>query len=402
MRLLFVSPRFLFPADEGGKIRTGQVLRGMKGGAFEITLLAPAPATNEWQSELDELCDHFVSWTPQVHGSAHKLTRLRHLFGGLPIPVATDRHEPARRVIAEQLALQPDVAVFDFVHAAVLMPRALNVPAVMFTHNVETEIFRRQVDVASNPVARAIWANQTRKMERFERESLQRFDEVVAVSQRDADHFRDTLGLPHVSAISTGVDLDARPWNAPDESGRVVFTGALDWHANVEGIGWMLDEVWPTVRAELPHAELIIVGRNPPDALVQQGATMGCRFTGFVDSILPHVKGASAYVIPLRVGGGTRIKAFEAMALGPPVVSTGVGVEGLPVEPGEHYLRADEAPAFAEALLGLLRDTERARALSRRAREYVEKNWSSARPAREFEEICVRAVGRRAGAIAPT
>lgn len=395
MRLLFVSPRFLFPADEGGKIRTGQVLRGMQGGPFEITLLAPAPDSGEWSAELAEICDEFVPWPPIRRGPAHKLTRLRHLAGRLPIPVATDRHEPARRVIAEQLARAPDVVVFDFVHAAVLMPDTLDVPSVMFTHNVETEIFKRQVEVASNPLARAVWADQWRKMERFERESLARFDEVVAVSQRDAEHFRDALGLPHVSAISTGVDLDARPYSAPTEAGRVVFTGALDWHANVEGIGWLLAEVWPTVRAELPHAELVVVGRNPPDALVQQGAGMGCRFTGFVDSILPHVEGASACVIPLRVGGGTRIKAFEAMALGPPVVSTGVGVEGLPVEPDEHYLRADDAPAFAAALVRLLRDHELARALSRRARTYVEENWSSARPAREFQDICLRAVERR-------
>lgn len=390
MQLLFVSPRFLFPTDEGGKIRTTQILRGMKGGPFEITLLSPDP-TGDWADEIASVCDHFLTWPTQRRGPLHALTRMRHLLSPLPVPVATDRHEPARRCVAEQLALRPDVVVFDFVHAGVLMPETLDVPSVMFTHNVEAEIFRRQVEVAGGGLKRAVWANQTRKMERFERETLARFDEVVAVSERDATHFREQLALPSVTAISTGVDLDARPYTAPDDSGRVVFTGALDWHANIEGIGWMLEEVWPIVRAAVPHAELVVVGRNPPAQLVSLGAEIGCRFTGFVDSILPHVQGASAYVIPLRVGGGTRIKAFEAMALGPPVVSTGVGIEGLPVEDGEHYLRADEAEAFAAALIRLLREEPLRTELSARARRYVEENWSSARPAREFEAVCLRA-----------
>src|SRR5690606_15678278 len=113
VRLAFVSPRFLFPADEGGKIRTGQVLRGMRGGSFGITLLAPAPPPGDWQAELDGVCDRFVPWPPQQRCAAHKLTRLRHLLGPLPIPVATDRHEPARRVIADTLAEGCDVVVFD-------------------------------------------------------------------------------------------------------------------------------------------------------------------------------------------------------------------------------------------------------------------------------------------------
>jgi glycosyltransferase involved in cell wall biosynthesis len=115
-------------------------------------------------------------------------------------------------------------------------------------------------------------------------------------------------------------------------------------------------------------------------------------FTGFVDDVRPFVQNAHVYVIPLRVGGGTRIKVFEAMAMGCPVVSTRIGVEGLPVEHDRHYLEADSGDAMAVAILSLLDDRERSAHLSLQARKYVEENMSARRAASVFEQICVRAL----------
>ena len=393
-RLLFVSPRFLFPGDSGGKIRTAQILRGMKGGRYEITLASPVPdgGRERFATEIAAVCDRFAGWPEPRRGRAFAVTRLRHLVSSLPVPVATDCSSAGRELVAAELVGRPDVVVFDFPHSAVLAPPSLDVPTVLFTHNVESEIFRRHAEICANRLRRAVWRNQLRKMYCFEGETLRRFRTVVAVSERDAARFRNEWGVPRTEVIPTGVDVDYFGWEPPASSECVGFTGSMDWLANVDGIEWFLQEAWDRVVRESPAARFRVIGRNPPARLVNQAREKGVAwdFTGFVDDVRPHVRGCAAYVIPLRVGGGTRIKAFEAMAMGCPVVSTSIGVEGLPLEPGRHYLRADGAEDLAAALVRLLRDAELRLRISREARQYVEERFSFFRAARAFEEICRR------------
>jgi glycosyltransferase involved in cell wall biosynthesis len=192
--------------------------------------------------------------------------------------------------------------------------------------------------------------------------------------------------------IRTGVDLDYFTYAPPAVDAMVVFTGSMDWLANIDGIRFMMEKIWPGVREQMPSAKMTVVGRKPPPSLVEQGRRLnaGWKFSGFVDDIRPYVWRAAAFVIPLRVGGGTRIKAFEAMAMGCPVVSTSIGIEGLELEAGRHYLRADSPAEFVGAIVCLLRDADLRRRLSEEARAHVERRFSSAAAARDFEEICLR------------
>lgn len=394
--LLFVSTRFLFPVDSGGKIRTTQVLRGLKGGAFRIILASPATSDliHDYQTELREVCDEFRWWPAPRRGPAFNYLRLRHIFHSLPIPVRTDRHRAGLDLVRRSLRNPPSAAVFDFAHAAVLMPRDLGCASVMFTHNVEAEIFRRHRDVARNPLVQAVWANQYRKMRRFEQSALRRFDVVIAVSDRDSKQFAVDYGIADPFVIPTGVDLEFFGYEPPERHRDVVFLGSMDWLANQEGVGWFMDSVWERIASAVPDARFTVVGRSPPDGLVREARrrNLNWSFTGFVDDVRPHVQGSAVSVIPLRVGGGTRLKVYEAMAMGSAVVSTPIGVEGLPVEPDRHYLQADDPSAFADAVVGLLRDHDRRLTVSRSARQYVEENCSFSVAARAFESGCERAI----------
>jgi glycosyltransferase involved in cell wall biosynthesis len=395
-KLLFVSPRFIFPTDSGGKIRTAQILRGLSDGAFEVTLVSPQPpgGPDGFRGELDTVCHRFIGWEGPRRGPLSGLSRMVHLCSRLPIPVATDRSARGRAVVAEQLDRRPDVVVFDFPHSAVLAPPVFETPSVLFTHNVESWIFRRHAEVAGNAVIRGIWRNQWRKMERFEQTTLARFHSIVAVSDVDADWFRDNCGIGNVQVIPTGVDLDFFEYSAPQAEDSVVFTGSMDWMANQDGIEYFMRDIWPMIERARPGATMSVIGRKPPKSLVSQASGMPWAFTGFVDDVRPHVRGGSAYVIPLRVGGGTRIKAFEAMAMGCPVISTTIGVEGLPVVDGEHYLRADTPADFAEAVVTVLGDAELRTRLSENARRFVEQNFSAQRAAEAFSAICTETLER--------
>ena len=395
LRIVFVSPVFLFPADAGGKIRTGNMLRALKeSGRFETTLLSPATTDqrSHWSGEIEQICDHFVGWMPPV--MSPRWRRVPHLLGELPVNVVADRTQAALATVDKALVAGDfDVVVFDFVHSAVLLPPKLNGATVCFTHNVETEIFERHAKTAANAPLRWLWNSQAAKMRRFEREKLAKFTRVIAVSERDAKQFAARYGLATIRPIPTGVDLDYFAWQAPPQSSpTVVFTGSMDWQANVDGIRFYIDEVWPRIQAQIPNACLRVVGRNPPASLTQRKSA-GVTFTGFVDDVRDHVRDAQAFVIPLRVGGGTRIKAFEAMALGIPVVSTSIGMEGLDVCSGTHFLRADGPGALAEATVRLLADGALRMQLSCAARELVESRFGHRVAAEAFGRILVEAVG---------
>lgn len=396
--LVFVSTRFLFPIDSGGKIRTTQILRGMKGGDYEITLLSPAmPEEAEaYRQDLESVCDHFEYWPAPRRGAAFHYTRIRHLLDRRPIPIVTDWSEAGCRLIERVLARGPDVVVFDFLHAAVLAPPVLPCPSVLFTHNVEAEIFKRHIDAARSPLMRALWKNQHAKMSRFERDALRRFDVVVAVSDRDAEVFRRDCEVEEPFVIPTGVDLDFFQYQPPSQDDQIVFCGSMDWLPNQDAIQYFMESIWPHIARLAPQAKMKVVGRAPPQRLVEQAARRGLpwHFTGFVDDVRDEVAGAAVNVIPIRVGGGTRLKAYEALAMGTPVVSTTVGVEGLPLEPGRHYLVADTPEAFAQATVELMRSPDERLRLARNGREYVEAHFSHRVAAEAFARACNLAVLR--------
>jgi glycosyltransferase involved in cell wall biosynthesis len=288
------------------------------------------------------------------------------------------------------LCRRPDVVVFDFLHSVVLAPNSLSVPSVLFTHNVEAEIFERNLHYAQRPWNRALWRNQLLKMRRCEEQALHRFDRIIAVSKRDAVRFERDYGRADVDVIPTGVNVDFFSYEPASSDNRVVFTGSMDWIANIDAISWFRDEIWQLVAERQPDATMTVVGRNPPDQLART-APAGWGFTGRVEDIRPHVRRAAVFVIPMRIGGGTRIKAYEAMAMGIPVVSTSVGIEGLEAQPGKHFLLADSARDFAEAVVTLLQQPELGQLLAKEAHQHVRSRCSNAAVARLFEEICKRA-----------
>ena len=260
----------------------------------------------------------------------------------------------------------------------------------MFTHNVETEIFERHAAVSSG-LWRLIWSREAAKMQRFEKAVLNRFTTVIAVSERDAAALHGRFGLRNMAVIDTGVDLDFYNFHPPGNSGKtVVFAGSMNSHANIDGISFLMDEVWPLVTSRHGDAKMLVVGRNPPAALVAKAKrrNLAWTFTGFVDDIRPHVLAGDLSVIPLRVGSGTRLKAFEAMALGRPIVSTTLGVEGLSVEPGRHFLVGDTPEAFADAIIRLLTDCTLRQQLAGTARRLLEERFSWSAVGRQFEAIC--------------
>jgi glycosyltransferase involved in cell wall biosynthesis len=351
----------------------------------------------QFSEQIESVCDNLMYWQPiQRKPFVRLLKKILWLFHGFPIAVRSDWDPAGVKKVQEALGDGPDVIVFDFPHSAVLAPESIPVPSVIFTHNVEAEIFKRHWQVARFLPFKLIWRNQLRKMQKFEKRALANFDRVVAVSERDCRHFRDEYLTRHCSVIPTGVDAEYFSYKPVGDQRQVVFCGSMDWMANIDGIEWFYSEIWPLVRESAPDATMKVVGRAPPHGMVNRicSAAPEWQFTDFVDDVREHIWGARAFVIPLRVGGGTRIKAFEAMAMGAPVVSTSIGIEGLPVTDERHYFCADDPASFANKVLRLLDDSSIGQRISESARQLVDDRYGYERAATVFENICIKAINR--------
>ncbi|MBF0621262.1 MAG: glycosyltransferase [Magnetococcales bacterium] len=392
-RMLFISPRFLFPADTGGQIRTSQTLRHANNRWFDITLLSPPGDEQKYGTELSEVCNRFVPYRPLL-GSGRLRELLRVLFLPLPwpVPVVSDFSLHLKRLIRTEVKrIQPDVVVYDFLHQAINLTTTKPDPMrVLFTHNVEQEIFKRQMSLDGlSALKKWVWKNQYQKMVAFEKRSVCRFDRVLAVSERDKEIFQNWHADLDVVSMPTGVDPEQFSYAPPDKGMTLVFTGSLDAHQNIEGIGWFLDEIWPLICQEIPDVRFKVIGRNPPQSLVSRHSHDDrVHFTGWVDDVVVEARSGAVYVVPLRVGGGTRIKIYEAMALGIPVVSTTIGAEGLELNPSEHFLQCDDPVAFSQGVCRLLRDRAQSLVLSQAARTLVEQRFGWGRVAKVFSEAC--------------
>jgi sugar transferase (PEP-CTERM/EpsH1 system associated) len=408
MRILWLNPNLLLPLDKGGKLRTWHLMRHLAQ-RHEITYLSFAdPHTSPAEREgMREVCAHLqlVPRTDPAKGSARFYADAAvSLVDRLPYAVGKYRSAEYRDKAESLLATGGfDLVVCDFLVPAVNMPRTLPCPSVLFTHNVEAEIWRRHYEGQVDPVRRFLFKLQWQRMLRFEAETVSRFDRVLAVSDTDCATLQRLYGnqidVP-VTTVATGVDTS---FFAPQAETAVaprhlVFTGSMDWIPNEDAMQHFCADILPRIRAEEPDVTLSIVGRAPTPAVQRLAEIPGVEVTGRVDDVRDYIGRAAVYVVPIRIGGGTRLKIFEAMGMGKAVVSTTIGAEGLPVTHGKDVLIADAPDAFASVVVSLLRDPARRVHLERSARELVVTHYDWSAVAGQLEAALESAAGRRAAA----
>jgi sugar transferase (PEP-CTERM/EpsH1 system associated) len=404
LRILWLKTELLHPVDKGGKIRTFHMLKELKR-EHHVTYLTldDGSAPPDARERATEYC--------------HELVRVEHrtrekfsagFYGELaanlvsPLPYFMKKYKSAgmRREIERLVAGGKfDVLVCDFLQPSVNVPARLPVAAVLFQHNVEAMIWKRHYEVQTNPLKKSYLYGQWRKSHAYERAACRRFDHVVAVSREDREMMQRAYGLKSVSDVPTGVDTEFfRPRGMERrEPHNLVFTGSMDWLPNEDAIQFFTKEIMPRIRERVPGATLTVVGRNPYASLVELGRRdPSVIVTGRVEDVRPYMERAAAYVVPIRVGGGTRLKIYEAMAMEKPIISTTIGAEGLPVANGREVLLADTAEEFAAAVVRVLTDEAKARELGARAAVAVREKFSWDKVSEAFADACGRAVSARA------
>ena len=382
MKILIIDEEFPYPLNTGKRIRSHHLASGLAQ-RHQVSYLAYGDPESDG-------CRHAVENGLQpVPVPRRPIARSGpRFYAGLGLnllskyPYNVDAHysDIYRQRLGRCLdEFHPDVLLCEWTPYARFCLDLTNVPRVVVAHNIEARIWQRYAENESNPVKRWYMARQGAKMERFESEVFRRFEGATAVSDGDAASIRAINPRLKVEVVDNGVDLEyflpaeTGPGSAPP---KVVFTGSMDWRPNQDAVRYFVEKILPALRVEIPEIQVLFVGRNPSADLLRMGKTPGVTVTGTVDDVRPYISSAAVYIVPLRIGGGSRLKILEALAMAKPVVSTPVGAEGLEVVDNEHLVLAESPSEWARALVRLFRTPDERARLGSAGRALVERRYS--------------------------
>lgn len=346
-----------YPANSGKRLRSLNLALPLAG-RHRITYIARCASAAEGKVAAEFLARHGIepimveAPLPAKAGAAFYGRLALNLASPQPYTVQS-HHFPAMRAAVEGHARRRHVDVwqvewFGYLYAVEGLPGR----RVLSAHNVESLIWERYAQSEANLLKRTFAAEQWRKMLAFERAAFQTVDKVVAVSEPDVDLARSLFGEAPLACVDNGVDVAYFQDVRPDlRSKQILFLGALDWRPNLDAIEQLLGEIFPGVRRRFPDARLAIVGRSPPAGLLERAAASeGVSLHADVPDVRPYMATSALMAVPLRIGGGSRLKIIEALAARLPVVSTAVGAEGLQLQPGRDFDLADTPEAMAAAI----------------------------------------------------
>jgi glycosyltransferase involved in cell wall biosynthesis len=312
-------------------------------------------------------------------------------------PYSVSKHFTPR--YADRLERLIDEGDFDLIHYewtpyARFLQVAGELPSLIMAHNIESQIWHRRAEHGATLAHRVYFGLQARKMKMFEQDVLRQVDEVAVVTDLDAVQARQ-WGARNVSIVENGVDLDEfRPADDLPAPAEILCLGSLDWQPNLDAVEYLIDEIMPMITARMPEAKLRIVGRRPPSELQKKvAANPHIELVGEVPEVRPYFARGTVVVVPLRIGGGSRIKILEAMAMGKAVVSTTVGAEGLAVTDGVHLLLADSPADFARRTIELIQSPSQRASLGEHGRKLVEERYGWDCAARVLESAWLRLAG---------
>ncbi|MCZ7557218.1 MAG: glycosyltransferase family 4 protein [Bacteroidia bacterium] len=396
LRILQIAPRLPWPLSIGGNIGIFNITRALSRLGHEITFVCFATDTSD-PSPMSTFCDVRIV---RHDTSTRALSLFTNLFSTWPYTISKYRcaamHDTLRKLCRERSF---DVVHVDHIHMApygVMLKEEFGLPLIIREHNFETTIYERFALQQTFPPLAWYMHMQTRRLLRFETRHVLQADVVAAITDEDAARIRQAAVVRHMEIVPAGVDLDAHNPSDPslEHSATITLLGSMAWEPNLDAVLWFVSQIWPRIAGQHTGARLIIAGAAPPRR-IRELASERIEVRGFVEDLSGLLASSTVLAVPLRVGGGMRIKLLEYFARAKAVVSTSIGAEGNLGRDGAHLLIADDAEDFAAATLRLLHDPQLRRRLGAAARKLTEEVYSWEVIGRSFVQCYHNALGER-------
>jgi sugar transferase (PEP-CTERM/EpsH1 system associated) len=379
LKILVLDEEFPWPLNTGKRIRSYNLAAALAA-QHHVSYLAYGGNDSPAFRALADARLHPVA-VPEPdrrkHGARFYLRLLLNLASPYPYIVTSHRSAAFRAAVNRLVTAGGfDLVICEWTPYAIFVRDFHRPKRVLVAHNIESHIWQRYEEHETNPLRRWYIARQRAKVQAFEKAAFAWVDGATAVSEADAAEIRALGGPGPVAVVDNGVDIGYfEPQGGVEDPHKLVFTGSMDWRPNQDAAHWFVGEIWPRLRAARPALSCTFVGRDPPADVVELGRVPGITITGTVPDVRPMIDAAAAYIVPLRIGGGSRLKILEALAMRKAVISTRVGAEGLRLDDGRHMLLADHPGEFAAAVLRVLDDAALRRRLGEAGRAHVVEHY---------------------------
>ncbi len=387
MKVLFLSQIIPYP-PHGGVLQRGYNIIREIGKENEVYLLAfHHPDTiatesllEESKRELEKICSqvhYFKLWPKQ--SKIHKfLAFLLGFFYPLPFSVLAHKSSAYKKTIREILEKNEiDIVHIDTVGLSQYRECIGDVQCIVTHHNIESSLMARRSKVESNWFARYYVAKQSKRLREYEAIESEKYPVNVMMSKTDAEELNQMSPGVNTAIVPNGVDVNYFTKLGDKEEQAIIYTGGMNMFANKDAVMHLINDIWPIVKKKIPAINFYIIGQDPPKELLSIASQdSGIKVLGFVDDIRPYVAKSAIYVVPLRVGGGTRLKVLDALAQGKAIVSTSIGSEGIEVTDRLNVYLEDTDEGFANSIIELINDEERRCELGKQARLLAEQKYA--------------------------
>ncbi|TEU11949.1 MAG: glycosyltransferase [Anaerolineales bacterium] len=394
MNVLLLTQVLPYPPDSGPKVKTWNVLKYLAQ-HHEVTLVSFVRGDQSADVPHLQRCCRAVHTVPMTRGAAGDAWYMtRSLLTGQPFLMVRD-DRAAMRELVDWLAAEQrfDVAHADQLNMAQYATRVSEAFKVFDAHNTLWLLYKRLWQTMKPGLRKLLLGRDWRLLKEYEGRVCRQFDAVLAVSEEDKAALSEAAGCPvDAKVIPIAVDTEEVALIERPDPTHVLHIGTMYWPPNIDGVLWFIHEVWPLIRERKPGVQFDVVGSRPPREIIALGGDeRGINVTGYVPVPTPYLQRAALMVVPLRAGGGMRVKILNAMAQGLPIVSTTLGYEGIAVTPGEDILVGDTPEEFAAAVLHLLEDANLAACLAANGRRLAEETYDYRRACTPLSEVYAQA-----------
>jgi len=382
MKILQLTGRLPYPPDDGGKIGIFNLTKYLSLRGHKIVLLSIiSRRTKETPRNIEGLrkwCDVRAVYK---NTETNLCGLFLNLFSRIPYPISKYHTSKLKEAVKKILSNgRFNLVHIDSLHMAYygeFIQHEFELPVVLREHNVQTTIMERYYQRQRNPLVKLYAYLQWKKMHRYEAKICEIFDKCLMITEEDKERIERMNPSVKTCIIPAGVDTSYfYPLKIEEESGSLVFVGDLSWLPNVDGVLWFYSRVWPRIKKASLPVKFYVIGRRPPEKIRKLSKKdKNIVVTGFVRDIRPYVAKCSVYVVPLRIGGGMRLKILEAMAMERPVVATSVGAEGIMATERENIMLADGEADFAERVVELLKERNLRRRVAQGGKRLIERKY---------------------------
>ncbi len=374
MKILIFSPIFPFPPDSGARIRIFNMIKILSKN-HGIVLLTQADPEKDITSELEKYCQEVEAvHVSSVKGFKNLFARIKSLISSCPHITSREIQSSIKKILKKH---NFDLVQFERLYLGPYHSLFGKLPTILDEFDVDSIVYKRKLIYESNPLKKFRIFIQWMRTAGYEKRMIPQFKKVIVASERDMEILQDISSDINVSVVSNGVDLEYfKPEDYRIESNSLFFTGLMSYAPNVDAMLYFYEETFPLIRKKIPDIRLYIMGANPPEAIRNLSKIENIIVTDYMGDMRPLVNKCKICIVPIRIGGGTRLKILEAMAMRKPVISTSVGAEGLDISPSENIIIADDPQDFANKTVELLRDSELRKRIIQGGRRLVESKYT--------------------------